>query len=92
MLPLMRLDRTFQLTPDEDAEEINIVVVGFGERRIGFVVNNLIGQQEIVIKSLGESLKGVPGISGAAELGRYQVILVLDVEALIEEAMARKRI
>lgn len=91
MLPLMRLDRTFQLSADEDAENIKVVVVGFGERRIGLVVNGLIGQQEIVIKSLGEILKAVPGISGAAELGRYQVILVLDVEALIEEAIARRR-
>lgn len=92
MLPLMRLDRTFQLSPDEEAENINVVVVGFGDRRIGLVVDDLMGQQEIVIKSLGESLKSVTGISGAAEMGRYQVILVLDVEALIDEAMARKRI
>jgi two-component system chemotaxis sensor kinase CheA len=93
MLPLMWLDRTFQLPPQkEDSENINVVVVGFGERRIGLVVGELMGQQEIVIKSLGESLKGVPGISGAAELGRYQVILVLDVEALIEEAMGRRRV
>jgi len=92
MLPLMRLDRTFQLPPSEDTDYINVVVVGFGERRIGLVVDELMGQQEIVIKSLGESLKSIPGISGAAELGRYQVILVLDVEALIEEAMGRRRI
>lgn len=92
MLPLMRLDRTFQLTPDEGLENINVVVVGFGEKRIGLVVTNLIGQQEVVIKSLGESLKGIPGISGATEMGKYQVILVLDVEALIDEAVGRKRI
>lgn len=91
MLPLMRLDRTFQLPPSEDTENINVVVVGFGERRIGLLVDELMGQQEIVIKSLGESLKSIPGISGAAELGRYQVILVLDIEALIEEAMAKRR-
>lgn len=91
MLPLMRLDRTFNLPPGEDTENINIVVVGFGERRIGLVVSDFIGQQEIVIKSLGESLKGVPGISGATEMGKYKVILVLDVEALIDEAMVRRR-
>jgi len=92
MLPLMRLDRTFLLPESEDAEYINVVVVGFGDKRIGLIVSELLGQQEIVIKSLGESLRSIPGISGAAEMGRYQVILVLDVEALIEEAMARKRI
>lgn len=92
MLPLMRLDRTFQLSETEDSEYINIVVVGFGDRKIGLIVSELMGQQEIVIKSLGETLRSIPGISGAAEMGRYQVILVLDVEALIEEAMARKRI
>lgn len=92
MLPLMRLDRVFEIPKREGAENLYVVVVGLGERRIGFVVDELIGQQEIVIKSLGESLKGLQGISGAAELGKYQVILVLDVESLIEEAIGRRKI
>jgi two-component system chemotaxis sensor kinase CheA len=49
-------------------------------------VDSLRGQQEVVIKPLGEVFKDVPGIAGATELGDKRAILVLDVGALIEEA------
>ena len=62
-----------------------------GERRLGFVVDELVGQQDIVIKALGKSLKGVRGFAGATELGDQRVALVLDVAALIEEVLAPRR-
>jgi two-component system, chemotaxis family, sensor kinase CheA len=50
-------------------------------------VDNLLGQQDIVIKSIGETFKGFKGISGAADLGDQRTILVLDVGGIINEAI-----
>ncbi|MBI5143329.1 MAG: chemotaxis protein CheA [Nitrospirae bacterium] len=90
MLPLVRLADTFQI-PGREAAPTScfVVVVGFGGRRIGMLVDDLVGQQEVVIKSLGAHLEGIRGIAGAAEVGKHKVVLVLDVEALMEEAMSR---
>jgi two-component system chemotaxis sensor kinase CheA len=65
-----------------------VVVATVGERRVGFVVDRLVGQQDIVIKALGRSLKKVKGIAGATELGDQRVGLVLDAAALIHEVLA----
>jgi two-component system chemotaxis sensor kinase CheA len=59
-----------------------------GERSLGVVVDELLGQQDVVIKSIGELLKGVRGIAGAADLGNQQTILVLDVGTVIDDAIA----
>ena len=63
------------------------MVVGVAEKRLGIVVDDLLGQQDIVIKSLGESFKRFRGISGAADLGDQRTILVLDVGGMINETM-----
>jgi two-component system, chemotaxis family, sensor kinase CheA len=89
-LPLLRMDRVFRLPHMEEGEFLYVVVVGVAERRLGLVVDRLVGQQEIVIKSIGEKLKGVTGIAGATELGDNEVVLVMDVEALIDEATMRR--
>ncbi len=52
----------------------------------------MLEQTEIVIKPLGEYLKGIHGLAGAAEIGRHEIILVLDVEAMMEEAFSRKKL
>jgi len=90
MLPIVRLKNMLGLGTD-GAERSFAVVVGFGERRIGLLVDELLGQQEIVIKSLGEYFKGVRGFAGAAEIGRHEVILVVDVESVIEESLLKQR-
>ncbi len=64
------------------------MIAQVAERRLGFVVDELIGQRDIVIKALGKSLKAVRGFAGATELGDQRVALVLDVAALIEEVLA----
>lgn len=61
------------------------VVVGVGEQRVGFIVDQLMGQQEIVIKSLGRILGRSRGVSGGCVLGNGRVALVLDVGELIED-------
>jgi two-component system chemotaxis sensor kinase CheA len=58
------------------------------QNRLGLIVDELVGQQDIVIKSLGKALDGIPGIAGATELGNQQTVLVLDVGALVEETLA----
>ncbi|HEY6839171.1 MAG TPA: chemotaxis protein CheA [Geobacteraceae bacterium] len=86
-LPLLHLDRFFQIEDGTDQEEsFFVVVVGAAEKRLGIVVNDLLGQQDIVIKSMGETFKGFRGISGAADLGDQRTILVLDVGGIINEA------
>ncbi len=65
------------------------VVIGLvADRRVGFVVDRLVGQQDIVIKALGDSLAHVRGFAGATELGDQRVGLVIDAAALIAEVLA----
>jgi two-component system chemotaxis sensor kinase CheA len=86
-LPLLQLAKLFELDNDNAlSDSFYVVVVGVAEKRLGIVVNELLGQQDIVIKSLGETFKGFRGISGAADLGDQRTILVLDVGGIISEA------
>jgi two-component system, chemotaxis family, sensor kinase CheA len=87
-LPLLRLEKLFGI------ERIGIcpgdqyvVVVGAAEKRLGIVVDDLLGQQDIVIKPLGSAFKTLRGISGAADLGDQRTILVLDAGGIIAETM-----
>jgi two-component system chemotaxis sensor kinase CheA len=90
-LPLLRLEKFFSLETGLKVvrDEVYIVTVGIAERRLGLVVDRLLGRQDIVIKSIGEALSGIRGIAGATELGDQRTILVLDVVGLIEEATTR---
>ena len=91
-LPLVRLDDIFGLQRPMDQPMPSrgyVVVVALAQHRLGLLVDDLIGQQDIVIKSLGKTLQGIPGIAGATELGGQQTALVLDVRAVAEEAMPR---
>jgi two-component system chemotaxis sensor kinase CheA len=67
-----------------DSDWQYIVIIGIGEKRIGLLVDKLHGQEEIVMKSMGEYLKGTEGIAGACITGDGNVILVLDVAGLVE--------
>ena len=91
-LPLLRLSDWFELGESLAGEGgiLYVVVVGLAQNRLGIVVDGVIGQQDIVIKSLGKSLSKVSGIAGATNLASQQTILVLDVGALIEEALSRE--
>jgi two-component system chemotaxis sensor kinase CheA len=90
-LPLCRLGRLLDLKETADMASSPrrfVVVATAGARRLGLVVDELLGQQDIVIKALGESLKQVRGFSGATELGDQQVALVLDAAGIIEEVLS----
>ena len=86
-LPLLRLDRFFHLSGEMPAaDSFFVVIVGVAEKRLGIVVDDLLGQQDIVIKTLGTVFEGLKGVSGAADLGDQRTILVLDVGGIINEA------
>ena len=93
-IPLLRVDQRLGYTqPDASTEkqadvtlpgaDQHIVIVAFGEQRVGLVVDALFGQQDIVIKSMGKILRDIPGISGATDLGSQGLLLVLDIAGLI---------
>ncbi len=84
VLPLFRLASLLEIPGEAAAneEEMYVVIVRKGERQIGLVVDTLIGQQEIVIKSLGKILAGIPGIAGAIVAGDGFVRLIIDIATL----------
>ncbi|MDE7168927.1 MAG: hybrid sensor histidine kinase/response regulator [Mucispirillum sp.] len=90
VLSLVRLDEAFALDA-LDQEEIYVVVVALAEKQLGFIVDKLIGQEEIVIKSLGEYMGGNPGIAGATITGDGRVRLILDVAGIIDLAQNMPR-
>jgi two-component system chemotaxis sensor kinase CheA len=90
-LPICRLGKMFNLSlPDgvTPPRRRYVVVATLGSRRLGFAVDELQGQQDVVIKPLGKSLRRVRGFSGATELGDQRVALVLDPASLIEEMLS----
>lgn len=74
----------------DSSEHAYVVVLGLAESKIGLIVDTLIGQEEIVIKSLGEYLKGIEGIAGATIRGDGGVTLIVDVAALMQMAKSVK--
>ncbi|NUQ34136.1 MAG: chemotaxis protein CheA [Planctomycetaceae bacterium] len=67
-------------------DQLYVVVLGLAEQRIGLVVDSLLGQEEVVIKSLGDYLHDVPGIAGSTILGDGRVALILDIAGVMELA------
>ncbi|MBI3358656.1 MAG: chemotaxis protein CheA [Nitrospirae bacterium] len=90
-LILVRLKALFDLKEAELSDEpVYVIVVGLVEKKMGLIVNSIKGQQEIVVKSMGEELKNVKGISGVTEIGDGKAILVLDISALIQEVTEKR--
>ncbi|MGO8970480.1 MAG: chemotaxis protein CheA [Myxococcaceae bacterium] len=85
-MPLVRLARLFRL-PEVPLAKRNVVVVGLAQERLGLAVDELLGQADMVTKPLGERLSRVEGIAGVADLGNRRTVLVLDVAALMGEAL-----
>jgi two-component system chemotaxis sensor kinase CheA len=85
VIPIVRLGSILSVPgtiPDEEKKSITCVIAKKGEKLSAFIVDSLIGQQEIVIKSLGKVLAGVKYIAGATILGDGNVALILDVNSL----------
>jgi two-component system chemotaxis sensor kinase CheA len=93
-LPLLRLSDAFGLDDQHDHGPDTkwfIVVTRAGEKTVGLLVKALVRQQEVVIKSIGERLKTIPGIAGATEIGESEIVLVVDVGSLIDHFGGRAR-
>ncbi|UCH30216.1 MAG: chemotaxis protein CheA [Myxococcales bacterium] len=84
-LAICDLARLFGFRESSQREGRFVVVGSMGNRELGFVVDGLIGQEDVIIKSLGKSLSSVRGFSGATDLGDQKVALVLDAPALFTE-------
>ena len=74
----------------DSSEHAYVVVLGLGTQKLGLIVDTLVGQEEIVIKSLGEYLKGIEGIAGATIRGDGGVTLIVDVVAIMDMAKSVK--
>jgi two-component system chemotaxis sensor kinase CheA len=87
LMPVLRLYELFGVQPrsQEPSESLLIVAEAAG-RSFCLMVDDLIGKQEVVIKSLGETIKDVPGIAGGAILGDGRVGLILDLEGILRGA------
>jgi two-component system chemotaxis sensor kinase CheA len=89
-LPVLRLHEVFGLTPRTTQLHEGLIMVVEGEgRRVGLFVDDLLGQQQVVIKSLETNFRRVDGVSGATILGDGAVALILDVAGLIRVAMQK---
>ncbi len=84
VIPLIRLNEILEIDePENEPESLTVVIVNKGEKQAGLVVDNLLGQQEIVIKSLGKFISNSKIISGATILGDGEIALILDVNTLM---------
>jgi len=87
VLPLVNMADVFEIEKVLQPEKyLYVVILGLGATKIGLIVDRFIGQEEIVIKSLGEFLKGIPGIAGATIRGDGRVTLIVDVGSLMRLA------
>ncbi|CUS98369.1 chemotaxis protein CheA [Candidatus Chrysopegis kryptomonas] len=85
VLPLVRLEQIFNLKTNGDEKKyLYIVVLGLAEKKLGVVVDGLIGQKEVVIKSLGSYLNNTRGIAGATILGDGTVRMIIDVAQIFK--------
>jgi two-component system chemotaxis sensor kinase CheA len=85
VLPLVRLNRVMGTGSNgHSGEWLYVVVVGLAQQRLGLIVDSLLGQKEVVIKSLGGYLGTLPGIAGSTILGDGRVIMIVDVGELMK--------
>lgn len=87
VLPIVRLADIFKVDSIlESSNEVYVVIIGLAEQKMGVIVDYLVGQEEVVIKSLGYYLKGTEGIAGATVRGDGKITMIVDVAAMMEMA------
>ncbi|MDR2702403.1 MAG: chemotaxis protein CheA [Spirochaetaceae bacterium] len=84
VISLLRLNRLFGIKTEEKTDYCFIVIVGTAEKKMGFMVDSLIGEEDVVIKPLRDQFTNSPGIAGASILGDGSVSLIIDVSQLLE--------
>jgi two-component system chemotaxis sensor kinase CheA len=89
VIPLFHIKKWMLKNPiEQNAMQAQVVVVTVGTKRIAFVVDQLIGQEEVVIKPLGKILNGTPGIAGATITGDGRIALIFDISAMLKKYAA----
>lgn len=84
VVSLLRLNRLFRIQTDERGDYCFVVIVGTADKRMGLMVDSLIGEEDVVIKPLHDQFTNSPGIAGASILGDGSVCLIIDVSQLLE--------
>jgi len=90
VISLLRLNRLFGILSEEQQEYYFIVIVGTAEKKMGFMVDSLIGEEDVVIKPLRDQFTNSPGIAGASILGDGSVSLIIDVGQLLELGLKKE--
>ena len=91
LIPLFRLAKLFEIEgAKQDPTESIVIVVEDSGKMAGVLVDELLGQQSTVIKNLGSSMKGLPGISGGSVMSDGQVGIILDVPGLVKLATTKE--
>jgi len=90
VISLLRLNRLFGIKTEETSEYHFIVIVGTAEKKMGFMVDSLIGEEDVVIKPLRDQFTNSPGIAGASILGDGSVSLIIDVSQLLELGLKKE--
>ena len=90
VISLLRLNRLFGIASEEQQEYYFIVIVGTAEKKMGFMVDSLIGEEDVVIKPLRDQFTNSPGIAGASILGDGSVSLIIDVGQLLELGLKKE--
>ena len=84
VITVLRLARLFGMPEAEQKDECYIVIVGNQDKKIGVMVDALVGEEDVVIKPLKDQFTNSPGIAGASILGDGSVSLIIDVGALLD--------
>jgi two-component system chemotaxis sensor kinase CheA len=90
VISLLRLNRLFGIKTEEQTDFHFIVIVGTAEKKMGFMVDSLIGEEDVVIKPLRDQFTNSPGIAGASILGDGSVSLIIDVSQLLELGLKKE--
>ena len=87
VISVLRLSRLFKIKETQQDEYFNIVIVGSGDKKVGVMVDSLVGEEDVVIKPLRDQFTNSPGIAGASILGDGSVSLIIDVSQLLDLSM-----
>jgi two-component system chemotaxis sensor kinase CheA len=90
VISLLRLDRLFRIKTQEQRDYCFVVIVGTADKKMGLMVDSLIGEEDVVIKPLRDSFTSSPGIAGASILGDGSVSLIIDVSQLLELGLKKE--
>jgi two-component system chemotaxis sensor kinase CheA len=91
VISVLRLSRLFKIDSSDNNEHYFIVIVGSGDKKVGLVVDSLIGEEDVVIKPLKDKYTNSPGIAGATILGDGTVSLIIDVSQLLDLGLAKEK-